>query len=223
MVRDHRVLERGIEDVEDLVVAGACLVVAKTDLRHFIGDAGRRSDLEPAAGQVVQHADLLDQLPRRVIGRDHAERSESQRFGPCRDAGNQEVRRRRIGRAEMVLAEKDAFEAGRLGARPQVDITIEPALRRGRIEPLMKLGWRAEEFEDPGFYHCRPSSSFRQRRPQLPTTDSTRANKKWRYFAARCRSGISLWMQVSALRMPKWPAWRPAPPSFDWRTRAPAG
>ena len=60
----------------DFVVARARLVGAEADLRHFVGDAGRRSDLEPAAGEMVQHADLLDQLPRRVIGRHHAERAQ---------------------------------------------------------------------------------------------------------------------------------------------------
>src|SRR5262245_50469602 len=102
---------------------------------------------------MVQHADLFDQLPGGVIGRHHAERSQPQFPGPRRHVGDEQVGRRRIGCAEMVLAEEDAFEARRLGARPQVEIGFEIAQRFGRIEPLVKLAWRGKELEYPGLYH----------------------------------------------------------------------
>src|SRR5262249_44344359 len=118
VVRDDRAFQRGIEDVEDFIVAGTRFVVPEADLRHFIGDARRRSDPKSPAGEMIQHADLFDQLPGGMIGRYHAKRSQPQSRGARSDAGNEQVRSRRIGCAEMVLAEEDALEARRLGARP---------------------------------------------------------------------------------------------------------
>jgi hypothetical protein len=82
VVRDDGALQRGIEDVENLVVAGARLVGPRPTFSISLGIPGRRSDLEPAAGEMVEHADLFDQLPRRVIGRHHAQRSQPQSLGP---------------------------------------------------------------------------------------------------------------------------------------------
>jgi len=58
-----------------------------------------------------------------------------------------------------MLAEEDALEAGRLGACPQIEIGIEIARRLRSIELLVEFDGRAEELEDPGFYHGRGSPS----------------------------------------------------------------
>ena len=156
-MRDDGALERGIEDVERLVVARPRLVMTEPDLCHLVGNARRGSDLEPAAGKVVEHADLFDQLPGCMIGRYHAERPQAQLSGSRRDVGDQEVGRRRIGRAEVMLAEKNAFEARRLGAGPQVEVGIEVALRYLRIELLVELARSRKELKDPRLDHaCRP-------------------------------------------------------------------
>src|ERR1700722_7983622 len=53
----------------------------------------------------------------------------------------------------MMLAEEDAFETGRLGARPRIEITIEMAQRRNRIEMLDQTGRCRKELKDPRFDH----------------------------------------------------------------------
>jgi hypothetical protein len=49
---------------------------AEPDHRHFIGDAGRRPDFQPATGEMVEHGDFFDHAPRLVIRHDHAHDAE---------------------------------------------------------------------------------------------------------------------------------------------------
>src|SRR5262249_6077350 len=107
----------------------------------------------PAAGEMVEHADLFDQPPRRVVGRYHSQCPQTKRPGSQRNVGDQKVRRGRIGHAEMMLAEEDALEPRRLGAGPQLEIGIEIALRCLGIELVQKSARRGEELEDPRLDH----------------------------------------------------------------------
>ena len=167
VMRDRRLGQRLVDDGDRLVVAGARLVDAKPDLRHLLRDAGRGADLQPPAGEVIEHADLLDQLPGRMIGRHHAHDAEPDAFGPQRDAGNQEVGRRRIAGAEVMLAEEDAVEAGGLRARPQIEIGVEMTLRHGGIELLRQFRRRHEKLKNPGFDHSPLPPTVREQRRSL--------------------------------------------------------
>jgi len=167
VMRDDRFGQRLVHDGDGLVVAGARLVDAEPDLGHLLRDAGRGADLQPPAGEVIEHADLLDQLPGRMIGRHHAHDAEPDAFGPQRDAGNQEVGRRRIGGAEVMLAEEDAVEAGGLRARPQIEIGVEMTLRHGGIEPLRQFRRRHEKLKNPGFDHSALPPTVREQRRSL--------------------------------------------------------
>ena len=64
---DHRFGQRRVEDFDRFIVAFARLGHAHADLRHLLRNAGGGADLQPAQGEVIQHADLLDQLPGLVV------------------------------------------------------------------------------------------------------------------------------------------------------------
>jgi len=142
-----------MHDRDRLVEAGTSLVHADADLRQFLRNAGRGADLQPAAGEMVEHADLFDQLPRRVVGRHHAKDAEPHRLGAERDVGDQEVGGGRVASAEMMFGEENAFEAGRFGAGPKIEIGVEKALRGRGVEPFGQLERRCEKLEYPGFDH----------------------------------------------------------------------
>jgi hypothetical protein len=93
---------------------------------------------------MIKHADLFDQLPRRMIGGHDAQHAEPDVFGAQRNVRNQQIRRRRIAGAEMMLAEENALETGWFGTGPQIEIGVEIALRRGRIEPIRHFRRRCE-------------------------------------------------------------------------------
>ena len=85
VMRDDRLCQRLVDDLNRLIVAGARLVHAEPDLRHFLRNPRGGPDLEAAAGQMVQHADLFDQLPWRMIGQHHAQNAKPDFFGAQRD------------------------------------------------------------------------------------------------------------------------------------------
>src|SRR6185369_10377786 len=124
VMRNDRVRERGVENFERFVEALAGLFVAEADEPQLVGNAGRGSDLEPPAGEVIEHADLLDHAPRIVIGQDHAQGAEPQALRARRHVGDDQIGRRAVAASEMMLAEEDALEAERLGPLPEAEIAL---------------------------------------------------------------------------------------------------
>jgi hypothetical protein len=98
---------------------------------------------------VVEHADLLQDAPRLVERQHHAHGPEPQPPGGASDGGNQQVGRRAVGEAEMVLAEEDAFEAETVQALPQGDTRIEHCRRCLRRNLLARTALSVQELEDP--------------------------------------------------------------------------
>ena len=71
-MRNDGALQRGIEDVERLVEALPGLVIAHSDKRKLVRNAGSRADFEPAAAQLIEHADFFDE-PKRMMQRQRVE------------------------------------------------------------------------------------------------------------------------------------------------------
>src|ERR1700709_1271486 len=70
-------------------------------------------DLDPAAAQMIEHADFFGQ-PQRMVRRQHIDqRTETQAFGPLRDCCEKDARRRRqVERRRMVLAHMVGAKSG---------------------------------------------------------------------------------------------------------------
>ena len=77
-MRDHGVLQCRIEHVDDLGVARGRDVGCDSDDRQLRRNPADDADLQPSAGEVVEHGDLLDDSPRGRVRRDHPEHAEPQ-------------------------------------------------------------------------------------------------------------------------------------------------
>jgi hypothetical protein len=110
--------QSGIENRDDLVVALARFGHGHIQPGELLRHADRGTDLQAAAGQVIEHADFLDYPGGMVIGQHHAHDAKAQRLRSRGERSDQQIWRGRIGAAKMVFAEKDALEAKRLVARP---------------------------------------------------------------------------------------------------------
>ncbi len=92
VVRDHWVLQRCVEHVDDLGVARRGDVGRDADDRQLGRNPADDPDLQATVGEVIEHGDLLDDAPRRRVRTDRPEHAESQAGGPRRDVGDQQVR-----------------------------------------------------------------------------------------------------------------------------------
>src|SRR5215470_3227582 len=125
IVGNNSVSQSSIEKRHDLVVAFASLGHCQVQATELLWHAYRGTNFKSAAGQMVQHADLFHHPGRMVVRQHHAHDAEPKFLCSRAKRGNQEVGRRGIGSAEMVLAEKYAFEAEHLIADPQIEIAPE--------------------------------------------------------------------------------------------------
>ena len=123
------------------------------DDRELGRDPADHADLQPAVGQVIEHCDLFDHPPRRRVRTDRAEHAEAQPRRAGGDVRDQQVGRRAVGRAEVVLAEEDAFEVAGVGPCPQVEVPVEVVVHRLRIGSSLLVEWLVEELEQPRLDH----------------------------------------------------------------------
>ena len=120
------------QDLQRFLAALAAFVRVQTEpLQLHRPDAATNAHVQSARGQVVQHADLLDQ-PHRVIQRQdvhHGADPQSRRR--LRQRRQEHVRRRRhIQRGEVVLGNVVADEAQLLGFLEQLDLLLELPVER---------------------------------------------------------------------------------------------
>src|SRR6185437_9977060 len=157
VMRHHRIGEYLVENLDRLGVAGVRLLDRQPDLRHLLRNAARRADLEPAAGELVQHADLLADAPGLPIGQHDAHDAEPQPVRYRREMGDEQVRRRAEAETEMMLAEENALEAEFLGAAPQIEM---PAIALGGLggAGVSAAHRRAEQLENPRLDHRRAAA-----------------------------------------------------------------
>ena len=79
VVRDHRLGEPGVEDRQGLVEALPVLFRRHADLDQLLRHAAGAADLQPPAGEMVEHADLLQHAPGLVERQHHAHGAEPSR------------------------------------------------------------------------------------------------------------------------------------------------
>ena len=155
--RNHFAAQQRVKNFHRLFVALARFLHAHADLGDLLRNSHRRADLDPAVGEMIEHGNFFKNPPRRVVRHHHAHDAETQRFGAAGDRRDQKIGRRAVGVAEMVLAEKDALETQRLGARPDAEICLEIFCHRFRIdEAARRIGQFWKKLEQPRFDHAMP-------------------------------------------------------------------
>ena len=133
--------ERVDEDVARVVV----LDLVKLQL---IGrDPTADADVEPAAAQMIEHADFLDQPQRRIERQQIDDRPQPHALGRARDRGEIDARRRhQIERRLVVLGDVQAIECRRRRPRrriPGARRTASPkAARRARRDRRFRFSLR---------------------------------------------------------------------------------
>src|SRR5580658_5941806 len=103
---------------------------------------------------MVEHGDFFDHAPWLVVGHDHAHDAEPPGARARRHGRYDEIRRRAVRRAEMMLAEEDAFEAPTFELLPEVEIPVVMLGRRLRRHVDARRTGRDEELEEPRLDHC---------------------------------------------------------------------
>ena len=93
--------------------------------RHAAADA----ELEPPAAHLIEHADLLDQADRMVVGQEVDQRAEAQTRGALRDRGQEQSRARRRSRAASHGARPRDSRRSLRGRRPPRAAPIGVVLR----------------------------------------------------------------------------------------------
>ena len=147
------------EDREALVEALAPALpvdVEEADLDRR--DAGAHTELQAAAAEVIEHADLVDE-PQWVIERQAVdERPQTQRRGALRRGGEEDARRGGVAeRRAVVLGEVVGVEPGVLVALDEREALLE--LLADRQPALVDL------VEDPELHVCRLPHDRERREP----------------------------------------------------------
>ncbi len=107
-----------LEDLDGLVGTRATLALGHAEHGEFVRlVAGREPDVEAAAGQLVDHGQVLGQ-PQRVVQRGQQDRgAEAGRGGSHRQRAQRGAQRRQVALlAEVVLGQPDRGEAELFGA-----------------------------------------------------------------------------------------------------------
>ena len=150
---DERVFQRRIEKIERFLIAFACLGDIEPEPRQFVRDTRGAADFQPPAGQMIEHADFLDDPPRLVERQHDPHGAEPQPFRALGDCRDQQVRRRAVGRHGMMFAEKDALETLVFRPRPDAESVVIGLRYGGGIEPVRRRVGRVHEFEYPRLDH----------------------------------------------------------------------
>src|SRR6267378_149283 len=184
------------ENVERLAVAGARLLDALHSINQgFDGrNAATHAELEPAARELVEHADFVVEAVRVVPGQAEGERAEAQAFRAL-DHRREQHARRRVDRERraLVLGDEVGMEAGlvRRGGELQL-VLVDLAGRQVRgLDPVEDSALQA------GHRHtCRAVSTTRSSLrfwssslTRLPTTSEPKPHCGLR---ARFASGTNL-------------------------------
>src|SRR6516162_3289847 len=141
-VVDALLRETLVEHVQNVLVVGARLLeIDAVGVELHRRDAAPHADVEAAAAEVIEHAQLLQQ-PQRMVERQQIEqRAEADAPRFTRGGGQKYARRRRHRqRRRVMLGEMIAVEAGGLGRLQQG----EPIL----VGLLQRLAARVDVIED---------------------------------------------------------------------------
>ena len=84
-MRDHRLGQPGIEDLQGLLEAPAVLLRPDAGLDQLLRHAAGAADLKPAARQMIEHPDLFENPPWLIEWQHHAHGAEAQ---PRRGTGD---------------------------------------------------------------------------------------------------------------------------------------
>ena len=72
-------------------VQALSLLVSSFGVLLFVELALAQTDLQPPAGQVIQHCDLFEDAPRLIQGQHHPHRAQSQTLGAMCDGSDQQI------------------------------------------------------------------------------------------------------------------------------------
>src|SRR5262249_5904605 len=128
--------------------------------------------LQPPAGQMIEHADLLQHSPRLVERKHHAHGAEPYPLGAAGDGSNQQIGRWTVRETEMMLTEEDAFEAKVFDVPTGGDAGVEARFGYLWRHIFAEAARRIQELEDPRPDHALPPARLlvKATSPNLPAT-----------------------------------------------------
>src|SRR5262245_18750660 len=157
-MRDHRLGEPGVENIQSFVETLPVFFCSNTYLNQLLRHTAGAADLQPPAGQVVEHANLLQHAPVMVEGQHHAHSAEPQPRGGAGNGGDQQIGRRTVRGPEMMLTKEYTLEAKSFDVLPVGDGRLEE--RRGYLwcHIFARATGCVQELEDPRLDHALPLS-----------------------------------------------------------------